>query len=227
MAIYDDMGKSLTDEFELFLMALSGRYAQLRAPGVEVTPVAVNTLRRDMDGLANVFLNSLYGHMKTYSEDLYPAASEELSAELVYMRRTAMATVRGFVQQAIKQVDHMTLNGTANVASVLRDGGHGAMGFLIQKSLSAISFKLVDSSQRRWNAAVLFKVVVRDWAYQSWIKAELESLRDSDVDLVDTGKDVIISLKGSPKHPTFEYARDVLNLFHVNATATLKPYVQA
>lgn len=230
---YDDLARRVVAAYELFLLALNGRYQQMRAPGVEVTPRALRDLQVDAYGLGKTFLNIAEAEIENHLRPLLEDGSDGLQTALTLRKKEALALVRGMVVENVKQVGMVGRTGIGGFSDLLRNA-HGGVGLLVQRAVGAISFKVVDTSGRKWEPAKLMQVVVRDFGYQSDIDAFVDARRALGDTLaaavwVNEGgyivRQTIFAIGESDAYPSFEAVRDTV--FHPNSKAIVTPYVPA
>lgn len=220
---YDDLATRLTAEYDLFLLALTGRYQQMRAPGVEVTPHAITGLRIDGYSLGNTFRVIADIEIDSYLRPTLEAASEGLAAQLEERKRVLKAQILEAVIQNVKQVSKLAISGIGGIAGMMHDT-HGGMGKLIQRSVSQVEYKVSDASNRKWNASVLMKTIVRDFGYQSFIDRQAEYYANAGSDMMQTSKGQVFSLSGANGTPSLDEVRK--SYFHPNSNSVMVPYVQ-
>jgi len=232
--IYDDLATRLVAEYRLFLFALAGRYQQVRSPGVEITPRTIADLSYAAHDLGNTFyqlaMREIDDYMQAQSED----RSDALRDTLVVRSKEVKALIRRMVAENVEQTVMMTRTGMGSHTKLLKNTS-GAMGMLVQKKAGEIEFKVTDTSGRRWQANKLLAVIVRDYAYQSAIDAQLDDMRSHGIKLAaairvnDAGyivEQVTFAIDGDVAgHPSLDEIRDTI--FHPNSTAQVTPYVSA
>jgi hypothetical protein len=228
--LYGELTERMMANYNLFLFALFGRYQQIRAPGIEVTPRALTDLQVDAYALAKTFVVIAETEFDNYLYSLVEDRSSELVALLTHRKSEALILVRGMVAENVKQVVSLGKTGVRDFASLLKGGARGAMGLLVQRKMAGLEFKVTDTSGRKWGARTLMRVVIRDFAYQSWIDFSLQSVRDAGVDLVevqysDESKNFVMSMSGASGHPSLADIRDTI--FHPNSNAAVESYVSS
>ena len=219
---FDDLAMRLDAEYNLFLFALMGRYQQMRAPGVGVSPKAIADLNSEAHQLASTFYQTAASSLEGYLQPLLEEASEALSDKLTASKADTLNTIRSMLLENVQQVVHLGKTGVQGVGALLK-GAAGATGLLVQRQAGKIDFKASDSSGRKWNARTLMWVVVRDFAYQAWIDFEVEAFAESGHDLMQTTKGQVFSLLGTDGYPTFAMIRAIH--FHPNSHSQMRPYV--
>lgn len=227
---YDDLAARMVASYELFLFALNGRYQQLRAPGVEITPKALRDLEVDAYALGKTFITIAENEIEGYLRPLVEDGSGALQSALVTRKKEALALVRGMVVENVKQVARAGRTGVGSLAELLRDA-HGGIGLLVQRAVGTIGFKVTDTSGRKWEPTKLMRVVVRDMGYQAAIDFDIDHLRNSGADLAcavwvaddHIHDQLVFALSEHAKYPSFESIRS--EVFHPNSHATVMPYV--
>lgn len=214
---FDDLAARLSAEYSLFLYALNGRYQEIRAPGVTVTPRAVS----DLDRTARELAQTLYGiaerEIDDYLRPMIQEASDDVADGLVVRKKVVLSHVRASLLENVHQVVKTARTGITGPGDMLR-GATGAIGLLMQRQAGKIQFRTTDTSGRKWDALKLFKVFVRDFAYQAWLDTEAAALWAAGGDqLVTNGINAVFALRD------FETVR--ANYFHINSSAVLSPYV--
>lgn len=216
--IFDDLATRLAGEYQLLLLALTGRYQQVRAPGVEVTPRAVADLSHDAHQLAQTFYVIAETTIDDYLRPMIENGSDELADGLVMRKKEALALIRGTLLENVRQVMKLTRTGVGGVGSLLQ-GATGSIGLLVQRQAGRIDFIARDTAGRKWNALLLVKTVVRDMAYQAWIDAQAEQIRIAGHDQAITSKGQVFDLT------ELESVRS--EYFHPNSNNIMVPHVSS
>lgn len=219
---FDDFVARAMENYNMLLLALTGRYLQLRTPGAEVTPRAVIDLERAVIALSATHYATAMSAIDLYLQKLLKDASEELVSALYQRKLHALALIRGMLAENVAQVVRLAKVGSSGLGSML--SAHGAMGLLVQRQAGAIQFRVADSSGRKWAAKVLMRTALRDFAYQSWIDFSLADVKRAGVDRFevrypDAARNITVSLADLT-----EKQRNLI--FHVNSTALVESYVQ-
>lgn len=228
--IYDDLANRLTSEYDLFLYSLMGRYLSLMAPGVEITPRAVADLRVDAQRLAETFYGLAETEFDNYLSQFFADASEALQTDLVIRKKETLALIRIATSENIKQLVQQAMVGKRDFTRLLANA-HGAVGLLAQKRAATIGFQIHDKAGRKWHAKVLMRVIVRDFAYQSWLDFMFAGILATEGDLADVtyddpARNFTLSITGTtPGYPKLAEIR--ARIFHPNATAMVEPHVQS
>ncbi|MCL2874772.1 MAG: hypothetical protein FWF12_00460 [Betaproteobacteria bacterium] len=212
--VCDDFAAKLSAEYALFLLALSGRYQQMRAPGVEVTPRAIANMDKDARQLAGTFYGTAECGFDDYLRTLLADASDALQSALTVRKKEALALVRGMLFENAQTAMKMTRTGIGGTVSLL-GGAHGAIGLLVQQQAGKIDYRVTDTAGRKWKAEALFRVVTRDFAYQSGIDSQVERLTLAGVNLVETPKGRVLSLRGTDSYESLADVRE--SVFHINS----------
>lgn len=227
---HDDLATRLSAEYALFLYALSGRYQQMRAPGVTVTPRAVNDLNYTAHELANTFYQIATDEIENYLRPMVEDASESVADGLVVRKKEALSHLRAMLLENAHQVVKTARTGIAGAGNLLQ-GSAGAIGLLVQRQAGTIQFKTTDTSGRKWDAEKLLKVVMRDFAYQAWIDFRLDQIvaqghdqaaavaRDADGNVVAKA---VFSISGEGRGPSLSEIRNLV--FHPNSNNDVEPF---
>ena len=155
-AQYDDFANRLTASYELFLMALRGAYLTVLTSNYSKLEAGV-----EFDKLAYKLAENFVVAAKKEIIENGGVSSENPRIE------PAVSFLVGSVLQNITQVRDQLTKGT--VAEAFSGGLKGAMMLLYRKQKEQIDFKLRDTSNREWQAEKLFRTVLRDFAYQSYV----------------------------------------------------------
>lgn len=217
--VFDEFANQMSGEYRLFLFALSGRYSQMRAPGVEVTPYAITELKRDISQLAETFYQLAERSIDDYARELTAEASDELAKSIESRRLATLKRVRTMLAENVESIGKVAKTGVSGVAALLKNAT-GPIGMLVQKKAGIIEYKLADTSGRKWDAEKLMSVVVRDFAYQSWIDSEVERLMIEGVDIVATQNGHVMSLFGTPGYDYIGNVRG--SVFHINSKQVIQ-----
>lgn len=220
--LFDALATRLSAEYDLFLYALSGRYQQMRAPGVAVTPRAVSDLNQSSQGLVHTFYQIATTEIDNYLRPMRSEASGDVADSLTVRKKLVLSHIRAMLIENAQQVVKATRTGVASAGDLLQ-GKTGAIGLLLQRQAGKIQFKTADTSGRKWDAEKLFKVVVRDFAYQAWLDFEADRYAQAGQDLMQTPKGRIFSLLETTGYDSFEAVRP--EVFHINSNEIMVPYV--
>lgn len=218
--VYEELAASLTAEYELFLFALAGRYQQIRAPGVAVTPMVVKQLQADAYRLGKTFVDAANLRVTDYLQAFMNGGSEELTAALAQRRMVARALIRGMVAENIHQITQLVKMGGMFV-DMLKTM-EGGLGLLVQRQAGVIEFKNTDTAGRKWEAKKLMWVIVRDVGYQSWLDYQADANLMVGNDLMEVDG-TVFSLSGAEGYPSFNDIRG--KVFHPNSKKTMVPHV--
>lgn len=214
--VFDDLATRLSAEYALFLFALTGRYQQMRAPGVEITPRAVSDLGFATHELASTFYQIAERSFDDYLRPMIAEASESVADDLVTRKMVTLAHLRAMLLENVHQTIKLARTGVNGVGSLLK-GSTGAIGLLVQRQAGKVEFKVTDTSGRKWQAEKLFHVVVRDFAYQAWIDKQIADMRLASIEMATNNINAVF-----PLHE-FEDVRHLY--FHINSSAIPTPYV--
>jgi hypothetical protein len=227
--IYDDLADRLTSEYGLLLFALFGRYQSMQAPGVEITPKALVDLQVDAYALGRAFYDIAKTEIDAYLRPMHVGDSEELDVALTHRKQEVLTLVRKMVVENVQQVTKLGRTGLGDYSRLIRDA-HSATGLLIQRKVGTIDFKTTDTSDRKWDAKTLMRVVIRDFGYQSWLDTQFDEILASGTDLAtayrnnESGIDMTFSITGDT--PGYEALDDIRSrIFHPNSTLLVKAYV--
>lgn len=220
--LFDALATRLSAEYDLFLYALSGRYQQMRAPGVAVTPRAVNDLNHTAHELANTFYLIASDEIDNYLRPMLADATESVSDGMVVRKKEALSHLRAMLLENLHQIVKTARTGISGAGDMLQ-GKTGAIGLLLQRQAGKIQFKTTDTSGRKWDADKLLKVVMRDFAYQAWLDFEADRYAQAGQDLMQTPKGRIFSLLETTDYDSFEAVRP--EVFHINSNEIMVPYV--
>lgn len=219
--VFDRLAQSIAADYKLLLLALNGRYQQMRAPGVSVSPVAINNLRRDIFALSNTFLNSASAKISEYTAANLDGGPDGLQTALAKREVVAFSYLRSIIYENVEQVIKAARFGIGGYSDLLA-GARGSVGALVQARVGQIDFKGTDAAGRRWDAEKLVFVVVRDFGYQSYLDAEVERLKDAGVEELS-----ILFSDGSESAPfpvaSFEDVRQ--SYFHPNSNRLVIAHV--
>lgn len=222
MAVYDDLADKQRARFRVFTSAVAGERAMAVAAGVK--PGSPGTMSRSMgfvESLTADARDELFAYFEQFTQHgnavFAVRAADMLARTSVKVRQIArhVATIanRGVDQGAPKLVDLMSGRGA------------GSVGYLAQQRLAREpSFKVKDSSGRKWDADKLIRVVVRDFAYQTYIDAQFANA------LTAGAKQVTVT-HPDPTHELHGHVIDMTNdgwleqrneIFHVNSALTIQ-----
>jgi hypothetical protein len=225
----DELARKVTALYALFLFALNGRYQQMRAPGLEVTPRALRELEEDARALAKTFhetaANEIEGALRPFVMD----ATGTLKTALEARTQQTLGLVRGMLAENVAQVMRTARTGIGGYLALLNTS-HGGIGMAVQRMVGTIPFKVTDTSRRKWQPDKLMRVVARDALYQVMVEVAVDNLRDSGA---TTAAAVWRRDNGVVERRTFSLQADEpasfesvrQKVFHPNATAMVQPDV--
>jgi hypothetical protein len=220
--IYDDFAEALRREYEVFLLALTGRYLSLTSAGVQASPHTIGELRRAGAGLQGMFLQ----HASAAIDNLigeYPSARANERASAFKREIERMSDTN--IESLIDRMKGAAMNPQA-VGEV-----HGAMGLLLQQRMAQPEYRVPTKSGRSYEAKSLMYGQARDFGYRVWIDETLSSiavLSDlAEVQYPDpnhAGNGMVFSVSGeTPGYPSFAGIEN--EVFHYNAQAMIVPHV--
>lgn len=225
---YDDLLLSVTTQYKLFLLALTGRYLQSITPGSLVTPMALQELQRDASQLAANFVSVTNKQIQEWSllatDDLPQEAAISVAREFHGLQ----TAINGIVRKNIATALDALRFSKSDLGKTLH-GAHGAMGLLVQRRIMSPEFTATDTAGRTWNAEKLYRFLVRDFFYQTSIFRDVTRLADTGHSTAtvhyDTPGHEYEGLEFSldeelPGMPTFAQIRKTV--FHPNATAQVR-----
>lgn len=220
---YEGFAIRLKAEYELFLFALSGRYLAQMAPGGAVSPVHIGDFERNAHALRSTFLKTANRSVSEYVAGPPVDAVDKLAKDFEsQLEQITRQNVDSLVQR-MKGARGNTLDAVGQV--------HGAMGLLLQQKLATPEFNVTAASGRTFKAAPFVKSQARQFAYQSWLQAQVSALSVTG-DLAQVLYDepahenhgLTFSISGAtPGYPSFESLAQ--SVFHYNANAKVAPHV--
>ena len=219
--MFDAFARRMSDNYALFLYALTGRYQQLRSPGISVSPRSVSDLERDVHNLARTFYAIANKEIDDLTSPMIEDGSEELLSGLVERKLLILAFVRGLLAENVHQVIYMAKTGTYGISRMMQ--AHGALGLLIQRQAGVIKFLATDTSRRKWEAKQLFAVAMRDFAYQCELDFTLDQIKESGATAIlvvypDDARNFVMDIVDLT-------AEKRASIFHPNSKATVVAYV--
>lgn len=222
--VFDDLATRLSAEYALFLFALTGRYQQMRAPGIEITPREIVKLNGKAHELANTFYLIAERDVSDYLQPMLEDASESARDGLIVRKKEVLSRLRAGLLENLHQVVKLARTGVGGVGSMLT-GTTGAIGLLVQRQAGTIQFKATDAAGRKWDAEKLFKTLARDFAYQSWLDVQADQFIHTEHNLMQTPNGRIFSLLGTDGYDSFEAVRS--EIFHINSNQIMVPHVSS
>lgn len=223
--IYDEFASRLARDYELFLFAISGRYLSYVLPRADASPQMVTQFEQGAASLRETFLNNANQAIDEYARS-QPSAR---LGELAFGFRSELTRITADNMQVLSG----RLRGTVFGESMLMRGFAGPMGLLLQQKLSQPEFTVTTASGRTYQALPLVKSQAREFAYRSWLSAELARIAPY-TDLVSVtypdsaheGNGRVFSISGrTPGFPSFADIEE--SVFHYNATAGVTHHVSA
>lgn len=220
--IYDDFAEALRREYEVFLLALTGRYLSLTAAGVQVSPHTIQAVRTAGVALQAHFLSHATQMIADYLDDQYVAGSSDLA--IAFERELNRITDTN-IESLLDRMRGAAINPQA-VGEV-----HGAMGLLLQQKMANPEYRVPTKSGRSYEAKGLMVAQARDFAYRVWIAStlafiakggDLAEVQYPDPNHADNG--LVFSISGNTEgYPSF--AGIEKTVFHYNAQAMIVPHV--
>lgn len=219
----DGLVKETQASFDLFLLAVKGRYLAVGTSHRAVTPAVISELRVGAGSNADSTLSAILN-----SADSFIAIVSTLADEKTYAR---IQSRRVALENELKRIF------SGCIESVVRDmkrttthlDVHGAMGLLAQRRASEPIFEVRDKAGRNWQADKLLLVVMRDFAYQSYLDARLHEISlKTDLAVVTyqnqdhPNNGLIFSISGHTSPALSDIRRKV---FHPNSQAKVSAYV--
>lgn len=217
--IYDTFASKIAEDFEMFRLALAGRYYKDVNANIRITPRAVGDLHKDALTIAQSFVATVKTDVNKFAQAVggESAHKHAINAFMYRASTIAMECVSTIMKRR---------RGGEQVTSILGDAS-GGIGMLLQRNASEVEFYARDSAGRRWKAAAIIRLEARNFAHKAHIKnsaAQLSQVSDlakvvyPDPNHADFG--MIVSLSGeSKKYPSL--ASVMGSIFHPNSTATL------
>lgn len=220
--IYDDLASQLKREYEVFLMALTGRYLSLSAAGVQVSPQSIQAVQKAGIALQGMFLAHAKALVQQFAQE-YPSASAATRVSAFERELTRMSDIN------IASLTDRMRGAAINPAAV--GEVHGAMGMLLQQKMAEPEYRVPTKSGRSFDAKALMGSAARDFGYRMWIDHTLESIaQHGDLaqvhyyDPAHAGNGMVFSISGETKGvPSFASIED--EVFHYNAQAMIVPHV--
>jgi hypothetical protein len=223
--VYVDFTKRIIDDYTLFLFALTGRYQSSRAQCLAAHLNARCALESDAYALASLFMSGAATDLSDYLGQMIVDAPEEVVSMMMKRRANALSLISGILVENVNTVKSLARIGAKDYANMLRDA-HGAIGMLIQQKSVSIDFKATDTSNRKWNAQTLMYVVIRDFAYQTWVDSQASQFAAAGNDLMTIPGGVrVFSLLDTAGYESLSDVRAVV--FHPNSNAIMVPYVSS
>lgn len=170
---YDQFASTLAADYEMFTAAITGYYLSVGAAGSKLSPRSVAVLKAECDRLATRFLEGANANTAQYLADLNAG---DATAALDTHRAQFMFTLTSIVIKNVEDVINRLKGGDNNMKSLMV-GSTGAIGQLLQRRFEKPSFESRDASGRKWKSLPLVRVVARDFAYQSFVDAEVADLK--------------------------------------------------
>lgn len=215
----DELLAQLDTDYRLLLLAMTGRYLQAISPGQIVTPASLNALRDEATTMADNFEVGMLNRVVAWERGLTPSALGSPSEPFAAF----VATVSRILRKNVSTVVRAMRDSRSDLGKMLH-GAHGAIGKLLQKRIQSPAFKVPDSAGREWDAAKLFKFIVRDYLYQATIAATVRQLIADGETVAET------YYPNDPERPGTVFALADFDsirarVFHPNATAQVRKHV--
>ncbi len=213
---YDRYASSLRAEYEAFGGALISDYLKHTSTGRGLD--AVGEFRQAGLGLVSRFVARAVSLTNDY---LAPMGSGS------FTDARDQPFLNALRQIAIKNLNDLIvrlMGGGARQANALTRPA-GAVGLLLQKKLAKPELLAADRAGRKWPAEKLVAVLARDFAYQTYLDAEIERFDEEGVETVQvvypdaTHKNHGLSMRLDDVAPVRK------SIFHPNSQARLVPYV--
>jgi hypothetical protein len=219
MSSYDDLAVRQQARFETYATAVAGERALASAAGLQPGSAKVFFRAREFKRALH---EDTVADLTTYYREHLGSADELFQDR--GMTRLAFAALRlDDIANQVMTKSNRDLAGKASLTSILR-GGAGAVGLLAQQRLVQPAFEVKDTSGRHWDASKLVRIVVRDFAYQTYIDSQFDAaLADGASEVFLEHADADHELQGaSIDLSAADWIDQRDDLFHVNSNLTIR-----
>lgn len=222
MADFDDLGQRIAGRFKIFASAVAGQRATAAAAGV--APRSLKMWQR-CAGMQEQFHSDLSADLEGYLHKHMPDPKDVFKDRGYGRYAFTLFDVRNIASQVIAQSGREAALGPKGMNLIdATKGKTGAIGLLVQERLANPTFKVRDSAGREWDAHRLVHVLVRNFAYQTFIDGQF-------VRLIESGRTETTLVHPNDKHELhgvpFSTAgeswlaqRD--QIFHINSNLTIE-----
>lgn len=224
-----NFASSVTEEHELFLTALNGRYLQALTPGKAITPRDLIDLERGVIKL----MEGLYARVSDKTAEL--VTSLDLPDEKTVtasVARLVKAFEVDFAAVLLKNVVTVTMTarrGKDDFGNMFTQSLGKALGSLMLRKAQKLDFKVPDSAGRKWDASRYMSFITREFVYRMKLAKQVSELVGdfAEVFYPDHDSDgIVFSVRGHhPGMPT--YAELLPTVFHPNSKAEVRPHAFA
>lgn len=220
---------AVTEEHELFLQALNGRYLQMLSPGKAPSPIDIIDLNTDIRKTRD----ALRARVSDKADELVSSlgiAAETPSEEVVL--RLLSEFKRSFALVTLKNVADVVdagRKGRDDLGRMFNRSMGAAMGELVMRKAQKIDFKVPDSAGRKWDATRYMSFIAREFVYRLKLAKQVSELLGdfAEVFYPDHDSDgMVFSVRGDhPGMPT--YTELLPTVFHPNSKAEVRPHAFA
>lgn len=225
----NDLERQVTEEYDLFLTALNGRYLQALQPGHAPTPRDVV----EFSAWAMKARDALRERMSNKAAELVTTLEEGADVGSV-------AQLRALLGEYQNELARITADNVRSVVIALRVGRDtlgqmftkemgAAMGQLLAAKIKRIEFKVADPAGRKWDSGRYLAFVVREFAYRLKLNKQLSDLGGglAEVFYPDHEEDgMVFSVLGDYKsYPSFKDLEKTV--FHPNSKAEVVRHAAA
>lgn len=216
----DRFAADLSAEYEMFAIALTGRYLQGVISGAATMPRLLAEIRFDGAALAQAF-----GDRAAQLTNRY------LSCAAAPRKALFLQAVRAIATENLTSLIRLLKSGNGGLKGVLTREA-GSVEQLLKRRADKPILVSHDTAGRKWKSGALVKTMARDFAYQGFIDESAASLAQQG-DLAEViypnsthaHHGDVLSLSGQPGHASLTDVRGTL--FHPNSNARLAHHVPA
>jgi hypothetical protein len=213
---YDRLATEVAASYEVFSAKLTAVYLQMRLQG-QGGSMTSSEYTRLAQGLVKSFITAADASVARYLNTVAGGALTDTT--ITGKAALLLTTLKRF---AIGNLHQARPNRGAPVPD-----STGPFAQLMKKKAEAIQFTSKDSADRTWQTASLIRFMVRDFGYQIFIDAQIQSFKNAGIDLAQISytqpdhahNGTVISISGVAGYPALDEVRKLI--FHPNAHAQL------
>lgn len=211
----------VTEEHDLFMLALNGQYLGMLKPGAAPTPKDVV----DFAAAAARMRAALRGRVNDDVDELLTSFESTYSD-------AAVETMRSLTDAFKAEFSRITLENIQTVITALRVGRDdlgkmftralgGAMGELLVKRVQKVEFKVSDPAGRKWDSGRWMAFTAREFAYRLKLTMQLDNVGElAEVFYPDHDSDGMVFVAHGEARGTYPAFKDIeKTVFHPNSKA--------
>lgn len=209
MTPFHDFAARQAEGFRIFTASVAGLRAAASAAGLSIPNPST---KRAINELGRSYVASVRYEAARFMADHHAEGAEVLAGRADARFEASMHAVTSLVGQIVAK-SNRELTPEMGLSKLLQ-GHAGAIGLLIQNRAAHPTFQVKDTSGRTWEAGKLYSVVIRDFAYQTYIDHQF-------AEAMSAGEATVESSDGATYDLTGDWVCQRDMDFHINSTKVL------